>query len=217
MVEEMIETIGGRGGEENMKEVSEISESKGKPAESGATVGEAGEASEMQGREEGSSWAERVEEEEMLVEEEAAEGRPKLAMKRRGKAKNKSSDSKASRLGKDRQTGKKQTDSDSGERCLSDDSYILHMEKLSCSQQKKIYSSERIKSFLQDTKNVKGVKLEEYFPDIPAFYVSARFYANNRLQSGITEQEMYRLRKLVLKARRQMNSNERRNSDVYLN
>ena len=210
MVEEMIETIGGRGGEENMKEVSEISESKGKPAESGATVGEAGEASEMQGREEGSSWAERVEEEEMLVEEEAAEGRPKLAMKRRGKAKNKSSDSKASRLGKDRQT-------DSGEKCLSDDSDILHMEKLSCSQQKKIYSSERIKSFLQDTKNVKGVKLEEYFPDIPAFYVSARFYANNRLQSGITEQEMYRLRKLVLKARRQMNSNERRNSDVCLN
>jgi hypothetical protein len=91
MVEEMIETIGGRVGEENMKEVSEISESKGKPAESGATVGEAGEASEMQGREEGSSWAERVE------EEEAAEGRPKPGTKRRGKAKNKSSESKASR------------------------------------------------------------------------------------------------------------------------
>jgi hypothetical protein len=194
MVEEMIETIGGRGGEENMKEVSEISESKGKPAESGATVGEAGEASEMQGREEGSSWAERVEEEEMLVEEEAAEGRPKLAMKRRGKAKNKSSDSKASRLGKDRQTGKKQTaqtDSDSGEECLSDDSDTLNMEKLSCSQRTKMYLSDKIKSFLQDTKNVKGVKLEEYFPDILAFYVSARFYAN-RLESGITDQEMYR-------------------------
>ena len=76
----------------------------------------------------------------------------------------------------------------------------------------KIYSSERFKSFLQGTKNVKGVKLEEHFPDISAFYVSARFYANNRLESGITDQEMYRLRKLVLKARRQMNSNERRYS-----
>ena len=183
MGEEVIETIGGSGGEENMKEVSEISESQGKPAESGESVGEAGEGRKPVKRR-GEKRAERVEEEEMVVEEEAAEGRPKLAMKRRGKAKNKISDSKASRLGKDKQTRKKQTaqtDSDSGEECLSDDSDILHMEKLSCSQQKKIYSSERIKSFLQDTKNVKGVKLEEYFPDIPAFYVSARFYANNSL------------------------------------
>ena len=89
--------------------MSEISESQGKQAESGETVeGEAGEASdsEMQGREEGRSWAEQVEEEEIMVEEEAAEGRPKPATKRRVQAKNKSSDAEASRLGKDRQTGK---------------------------------------------------------------------------------------------------------------
>ena len=162
----------------------------------------------MQEREKCSSWAEQVEEEEMMLEEEAAEARPKTATKHRGKAK-----TKASRLGKDRQTGKKQTaqtDSDSGEECLSDDSDTLNMEKLSCSQRTKMYLSDKIKSFLQDTKNVKGVKLEEYFPDILAFYVSARFYAN-RLESGITDQEMYRLRKLVPKARRQMNSNDRRN------
>ena len=60
----------------------------------------------MQGREEGRSWAEQVEEEEIMVEEEAAEGRPKPATKRRVQAKNKSSDAEASRLGKDRQTGK---------------------------------------------------------------------------------------------------------------
>ena len=35
MGEEIIETIGGSGGEENMTEVSEINEAQGKPAESG--------------------------------------------------------------------------------------------------------------------------------------------------------------------------------------
>ena len=46
--------------------------------------------------------------------------------------------------------------------CLSDDRDNLHIEKLSCRQQKKTYASERIQSFLQDTKNV---KLEEYFKE----------------------------------------------------
>ena len=78
--------------------------------------GEAAEASEGQGREEGSSWAEQGEEEEVIVEAVAA--RPKPAAKRKGKAKNKNSDAKASRLGKDKQSGRKQTvqtDSESGE------------------------------------------------------------------------------------------------------
>ena len=52
-----------------MKEVSEIREAQGIPAGSGEAVeSETGEASEMQGREEGSSLAEQVEEEEMMVE-----------------------------------------------------------------------------------------------------------------------------------------------------
>ena len=98
-----------------------------------------------------------------------------------------------------------------GESEVSGKSDVLHIRISQVLVTKRKYINLRFYSFLQDTKNAKGVKLEEYFPDISAFYVSARIYANNRLESGITDQEMYRLRKLVPKARRQMNSNDRRN------
>ncbi|KAI3373369.1 hypothetical protein L3Q82_006660 [Scortum barcoo] len=62
-----------------------------------------------------------------------------------------------------------------------------------------MYSAEEIKSFLQKTKNQHGVKVEDYFPDLSVFYTSARLHMSQREESGLTDQEGFRLKKLVLK------------------
>ena len=72
---------------------------------------------------------------------------------------------------------------------------------ISNSQGKKLYSPEKIKMFLQQTKNQRGVKLEDYFPDIGLFYLSAKASMSKKEEAGITEQEFHRLNKLVQKAK----------------
>ena len=64
-----------------------------------------------------------------------------------------------------------------------------------------------IQSFLAQTKNAKGVKIEEHFPVLSLFYTSAR-HMSQKDESGLTDQEVFRLRKLVLKAKRQMNNGD---------
>lgn len=100
-------------------------------------------------------------------------------IKQRGKEKNKSSEVKGQPGGRrqDRQGGNKQTVRSNI--CLISD---IQFEKLSCSQEKKMYSAERIKALLQDTKNAKGVKLEEYFPNMTTFFLSARFHVNHKTE-----------------------------------
>lgn len=58
------------------------------------------------------------------------------------------------------------------------------------------YTVVDIKSFLKITKNVKKVKLEEYFPDIIQFIEKVKIF---RSESCFTNQEVYRLKKIITK------------------
>lgn len=58
------------------------------------------------------------------------------------------------------------------------------------------YTVVDIKSFLKITKNVKTVKLEEYFPDIIQFIEKVKIF---RSESCFTNQEVYRLKKIITK------------------
>ena len=62
------------------------------------------------------------------------------------------------------------------------------------------YSAASIKKFLQDTKGVKGVQVENFFPDLELFLESIRFYIrkpNEPGQPGFSDPEVHRLRKWV--------------------
>ncbi|XP_062422347.1 uncharacterized protein LOC134133281 [Pungitius pungitius] len=55
----------------------------------------------------------------------------------------------------------------------------------------------RVKLFLKTTKNMKGIQLEDYFPDMEKFRRTAREGASKRGSSRYTQQEVFRLRKFV--------------------
>ena len=74
------------------------------------------------------------------------------------------------------------------------------------SQKKKMCTVEKFKSFLQQTKNQHGLKIEEHFPDLNLFISSARLHMSQREESGLTDQEVFRIKKLVLRAKRQLSS-----------
>lgn len=71
---------------------------------------------------------------------------------------------------------------------------------LTASQEERIgsYSLKNIKKFLLETKGQRAIKPELFFPDLEGFIKSV-----NRLRGeGVfTDQEIYRLKKLVTKAR----------------
>lgn len=70
-----------------------------------------------------------------------------------------------------------------------------------------VYSFSRIRSFLQETKGMRLVKVEEYFPDLQLFLDSVKFFSKNAGcpgQQAFTDQEVYRLKKLVVKVRSQI-------------
>lgn len=58
------------------------------------------------------------------------------------------------------------------------------------------YTLEKIKKFLQTTKGMKGVKVEDYFPDRELFINSTRALMK---EAAFTEQEVFRLKKIVQK------------------
>uniref|UniRef100_G3Q0L1 CCHC-type domain-containing protein n=1 Tax=Gasterosteus aculeatus TaxID=69293 RepID=G3Q0L1_GASAC len=68
----------------------------------------------------------------------------------------------------------------------------------------------RVKLFLKTTKNMRGIKLEDYFPDMEKFGRTAREGASKRGSSRYTQQEVFRLRKIVQKIN---NGNERAAGD----
>ena len=153
---------------------------------------------------EGRSWAEQVEEAEMGAEQ------VKPAQKRRRKTKN-LNDAKATKI---RQTENKEINSDGCESDgVSDDSDVPAF-KITSSQQKKIYTAEEIKKFLKKTKNQHGVKVEEHFNDLTVFYTSARLHMSQREESGLTDQEVFRLRKITVKVRKQINDGEGKHGHV---
>ena len=136
-------------------------------------------------RTDSSLWSEQVE------GDTAAGLKPKAGKKRR-KTRN-TNEAKTSKIDQSKVVSESES-----EEWVTDDSDFPHM---SNSQKKKLYSAENIKSFLQQTKNQRGVKITDFFPDIHLFYLSAKASMSNKEEAGITAQEIHRLRKLVLKAK----------------
>ncbi len=60
----------------------------------------------------------------------------------------------------------------------------------------RIYSIDDIKSFLMTTKNLRKVKIEDYFPDIMQFIEKIKTF---RSENCFTDQEVYRLKKILTK------------------
>ncbi|XP_056913676.1 uncharacterized protein LOC130539368 [Takifugu flavidus] len=68
-----------------------------------------------------------------------------------------------------------------------------------------LYPPGLFKKFLTQTKGMKGLDLGTYFPDRLCFIRSASFLIRNKATSGLTDPEIYRLRKHMGKARKQLN------------
>jgi len=66
------------------------------------------------------------------------------------------------------------------------------------------YPFTKIQSFLQRTKGLRSVKVEEFFPDLQLFLDSVKLFMKNTEFSGqltFTDQEIFRLKKLMIKVR----------------
>ncbi|XP_028254269.1 NACHT, LRR and PYD domains-containing protein 12-like [Parambassis ranga] len=72
------------------------------------------------------------------------------------------------------------------------------------SQQDCVYSVQQVKIFLQTTKNMKKVKVEDFFPDKELFLTCVRSQIRSRGKGGYTDQELYRLKKLVLRVKQEL-------------
>lgn len=95
------------------------------------------------------------------------------------------------------------------ESCMEEDSAEDGDEEAAVSKKrrnKKSYSVEKIKVFLQKTKNTKGVKVEEYFSDKELLANSAQ--QKMRSKKTFTEQEVYRLKKMVQRIRKEINNED---------
>ena len=62
---------------------------------------------------------------------------------------------------------------------------------------------DKFKLFLHPSKTQHGLKIEDHFPDRCLFISSARLHMSQREESGLTDQDVFRIKKLVLKAKRQ--------------
>ncbi len=78
--------------------------------------------------------------------------------------------------------------------CESTDSVSSVSQKRSV---RSAYTLDKIKKFLQTTKGMKGVIVEDYFPDRELFINSSR--ALMKEAGAFTEQEVFRLKKIVQK------------------
>lgn len=70
-----------------------------------------------------------------------------------------------------------------------------------------VYSFAKIQTFLQKTKGMRSVKVDEFFPDLSLFLSSVRFFMKNTeptTQSTFTDQEIFRLKKLMVKVKTQI-------------
>ena len=76
----------------------------------------------------------------------------------------------------------------------------------SCSPSLISYTLKMIKSFLGSTKNTRGVKVEEHFPYVKAFCASVQHF--KQVKGNFTEQEVYRLNKLLTKINQQADEND---------
>lgn len=70
------------------------------------------------------------------------------------------------------------------------------------------YTVEKIKIFLQNTKGMKGVKEEDFFPDRQKFLDSAKILMKDTGEGGFTDQEIFRLKKILHKIKLNMLNKE---------
>ncbi len=73
------------------------------------------------------------------------------------------------------------------------------------------YSMLSIKNFLKNTKGARNLKIESVFPDLQLFIDSVKNLqkcSGSEGEKGFTDQEIYRLKKFVLKAKRQLEDGE---------
>ncbi|TWW53053.1 hypothetical protein D4764_0014910 [Takifugu flavidus] len=63
------------------------------------------------------------------------------------------------------------------------------------------YSLSKFRSFLRTTKGMRSVQVEDYFPDLQLFQESTKYFMKTGSfgQPSFTDQEMYRLKKLLVK------------------
>lgn len=69
------------------------------------------------------------------------------------------------------------------------------------------YTLAQIQTFLQDTEGLRLLKVENFFPDLKLFVSSAQPLtraSGGFGDEGLTEQEIYRLRKLIIKVKAQI-------------
>lgn len=66
------------------------------------------------------------------------------------------------------------------------------------------YSADDIKSFLKETKNSRKVRVEQFFPDVIQFIDKVKIY---RTEGCFSNQEVYRLKKILAKLNAQPESN----------
>jgi len=68
-----------------------------------------------------------------------------------------------------------------------------------------LYSADDISRFLQETKGMKGVQVENFFPDCKQFINDARYLMK---EGAFQDVEIYRLRKLVNKLKKTISKDD---------
>lgn len=69
------------------------------------------------------------------------------------------------------------------------------------------YSFTRIQSFLQRTKGMRSMKIDDFFPDLKLFHDSVKLFMKNTERPGqpiFTDQEIFCLKKMMIKVRAQI-------------
>ncbi|XP_038149117.1 sodium/potassium/calcium exchanger 1-like [Cyprinodon tularosa] len=128
------------------------------------------------------------------------------APKRKSKRKNVVAAAQASKLASkqaSQQAAEKEEESDSSDA----ESWVSDTSELSLSQssdKEPLYPAESFRDFLVNTKGFKGLKIEAYFPYLRLFYSSARHHISNKGSSGLTDRQIFRLRKIMSKVRKQL-------------
>lgn len=70
------------------------------------------------------------------------------------------------------------------------------------SQESNYYPEQMFKRFLQQTKGIKELHLQNYFPE--KLLNSARHIIQNKVTSELTNQEVFRLKKQMIKIRKEL-------------
>jgi len=91
----------------------------------------------------------------------------------------------------------------------SSDSNVSQVSNMSISSQNEslvcLYSADDISRFLQETKGMKGVQVENFFPDCKQFINDARYLMK---EGAFQDVEIYRLRKLVNKLKKTISKDD---------